>query len=54
MGGDFLPARGIGKFFSTQSRRVPTTTEKPVAAMVNGEVSGTASSGLTLVQAADK
>jgi hypothetical protein len=31
---------------------VPTTTEKTVAAMVNGEVMGTAVSALTLLRAA--
>jgi hypothetical protein len=39
---DFSPARGIGKFFSTHLCRVPTITEKPVVAMVNGDVMETA------------
>jgi hypothetical protein len=52
MGGSFSRARGVEKFFRTQCRRVPTITEKPDAAMVNGEVMGTAGSALTLPGAA--
>jgi hypothetical protein len=52
MGGDFLPARAIGKIFSTHFRRVPTIPEYRVTPMVNGDAMGTAFVAPTLALAA--
>jgi hypothetical protein len=48
----FLPARAIGKIFSTHFARVPTIPETPAKTMVNGDVMGTAFAPVTLPFAA--
>jgi hypothetical protein len=48
----FLPARAIGKIFSTHFRRAPTIPEKPATPMVNGDMMGTGFVAPTLALAA--